>query len=140
LSKFDNPVGLLGAAEHVDALNKIIRRGSSKQLFNLAGKTEWCELPRIFKGTRAVVSNNSGIAHFAAACGAPLVAIYSGAVLAEEWGPRGENTIVTLTAEVPCAPCGYDKLEQCAYDHRCMRLISAERVLAELSKLLEPTS
>src|SRR5262249_25870802 len=132
-STFDDPIGLLGASEHVDALDEIVRRTGGSRLYNLAGRTEWSELPRVFEKARVVVSNNSGIAHFAAACGAPLIAIYSGAVLAEEWGPRGENTVVTLTAEVPCSPCGYDKLEQCGHDHRCMRLISAESVFAEVS-------
>ena len=119
-------------------MNGIVRRNSRKQLCNLAGKTEWSELPRLFKGARVVISNNSGVAHLAAACGTPLIAIYSGAVLAEEWGPRGDNTIVTLTAEVPCSPCGYDKLEQCTHDHQCIRSISADRVFAEISKLLDP--
>lgn len=136
VSKFDNPVGLLGAAEHADALDDIVHRSGSPRLHNLAGKAQWSDLPHVFERARVVVSNNSGIAHFAAACCAPLVAIYSGAVLAEEWGPRGENTIVTLTADVPCSPCGYDRLEQCGHGHRCMRLISAESVFAEVSKLL----
>jgi len=136
-STYDNPVGLLGAAEHIDALDKLVGRNTGRRVYNLAGKTPWSDLPRLFEKSRVVISNNSGVAHFAAACGAPLIAIYSGAVLAEEWGPRGENTIVTLTADVPCSPCGYDKLEQCAYDHRCMRLISVESVFAEVSKLMD---
>ena len=136
-SDFRNPIGLLGSAEHVDAMSEIVAENSGARLYNLAGKTKWSELPRLFENSQLVVSNNSGVAHFAAACAVPLVAIYSGAVRAEEWGPRGGNTIITLTADVPCSPCGYDKLEQCTNDHRCMKLISPERVFDEVSKLLK---
>ena len=140
LSKLRNHIGLLGASEHLDSLNQIVRENSSSaRLHNLAGKIEWSELPRVFDNASVVISNNSGIAHYAAACGAPLIAIYSGAVLVEEWAPRGENTVVTVTADVPCSPCGYDKLEHCNYEHRCMTLISAESVFGEVSKLLRET-
>jgi ADP-heptose:LPS heptosyltransferase len=36
-----------------------------------------------------VISNNSGVAHLAAACGAPTLTIYSGSHQPQEWGPRG---------------------------------------------------
>jgi hypothetical protein len=39
-------------------------------------------------------------------------------------------------ALVPCSPCGWDKLEQCAYDHRCMRLITPEAVAEEAIEML----
>ena len=138
-SKFTNPIGLLGAAEHYNALDEIVAQNGDNRLYNLAGKIEWSELPQIFENASVVISNNSGVAHFAAACGTSLLAIYSGAVLAEEWAPRGEGAIVTISVDVPCSPCGYDKLEDCSHNHRCMKLISVDSVFAELAKLIEAT-
>ena len=39
-------------------------------------------------------------------------------------------------ALVPCSPCGYDKLELCPYDHRCMKVITPEAVAAEAFEML----
>jgi len=138
LGDLGNPVALIGAPEHHEALDRIARENAADgRLYNLSGKTEWTDLPRLFEKARLVISNNSGIAHYAAACGAPLVAIYSGAVLPEEWRPRGENTIVTISADVACSPCGFNKLEECDHEHRCMRSIAPDRVYAEVSRLVE---
>jgi ADP-heptose:LPS heptosyltransferase len=82
-----------------------------------------------------VIGNNSGVVHLAAACGTPTLAIYSGSHQPQEWGPRGPR-VRALMALVPCSPCGWDKLELCPYDHRCMRLITPEAVAAEAIEML----
>ena len=38
-----------------------------------------------------VIANNSGVAHLAASCGTPTLAVYSGSHQPQEWGPRGNN-------------------------------------------------
>jgi heptosyltransferase-2 len=137
LAHSDKPIALIGADEHVGPLNEILRANShDKRLHNLAGKVKWHELPSLFSATSVVIANQSGVAHFAAASGVPLIVIFSGSHRATEWGPRGENSIVTLSMDVPCSPCGFERLEDCTHDHRCMRLISPESVFAEVSRIL----
>jgi ADP-heptose:LPS heptosyltransferase len=137
LSESDRPVALIGADEQREELDAILREnGCDKRLHNLAGKVTWHELPALFAAAGVVIANQSGVAHFAAATGTPLVVVFSGSHRPEEWGPRGENTVVRLSVDVPCAPCGFERLEDCRYDHRCMRLIPAESVFAEVSRLL----
>ncbi len=137
LSEWDRPVALIGAAEQKDKLDEILRENAcDKRLHNLAGKVKWHELPALFSSAGVVIANQSGIAHFAAASGAPLIVAFSGSHRAEEWGPKGENTVVRLNMDVPCAPCGFERLEDCRYDHRCMRLISPESVFAEVCRIL----
>ena len=82
-----------------------------------------------------VIANNSGVVHLAAAGGRPTLAIYSGTHQPQEWGPRGSATRV-LMAVVPCSPCGYDTLEFCPHDYRCMRLIEPETVFHHAVEIL----
>jgi ADP-heptose:LPS heptosyltransferase len=138
LSDFQRPVALLGAAEHASALEEITRAcANDPRVFNLAGRTAWDELPALFRHASLVVSNNSGIAHLAASCGAAVVAIYSGSHLPEEWGPRGPGTILAMVTNVACSPCGFERTADCPHEHRCMRWITPRSVLGEIARLLE---
>jgi ADP-heptose:LPS heptosyltransferase len=85
-----------------------------------------------------VISNNSGIAHLAAACGAATLAIYSGTHQPQEWGPRGTR-VHAVTAMVPCSPCGYDKLELCPNDHLCMKQIAPATIADHAIAMLHGT-
>ena len=137
LSELDRPIALIGADTQAGSLDEILQENAyDGRLHNLAGKVQWHELPSLFSAAGVVIANQSGVAHFAAASGAPLVVIFSGSHRAEEWGPKGESTIVRLSMDVPCAPCGLERLEDCTHDHRCMRLIWPERVFAEVSRVL----
>jgi hypothetical protein len=60
--------------------------------------------------------------------------------LPDEWRPRGGNTIVTISADVACSPCGFNKLEECDHEHRCMRSIAPDRVFAEISRMVGTTA
>lgn len=118
--KVQNPIGLLGARSHEAQIDRIISRSRhGERLFALAGTVHWQALPALLGRAALVVSNNSGIAHLAAAVGTPTLAIYSGSHAQEEWGPRGPHTRV-LTARVPCSPCALDRLSDCTHAHRCM--------------------
>jgi ADP-heptose:LPS heptosyltransferase len=126
LECFDGSVGLLGAPSHADAIERIIVRSRNPaRLQPLAGAIALPALPALLSLARLVISNNSGIAHVAAATGVPTLAIYSGSHEPRKWGPRGPRTRV-LHARVPCAPCGLDRLEDCTHEHQCMKLLSPE--------------
>jgi ADP-heptose:LPS heptosyltransferase len=132
-------VVLLGTADQRDALDTIANSGQSSSLraVNLAGRIPWAALPLLFQGAALVIAGNSGVAHLAAQCGARVLAIFSGTHTPEEWGPRSSGGGLTITADVPCSPCGYTDMKQCTYQHRCMTMISPERVFREVSRLLE---
>ena len=141
LGSSDRTVLLLGSEEQRDALDQIERAvGGSPRVLNLSGKTHWTGLPKLFKCASLVICNNSGFAHFAAACGVPVLAIYSGSHSPEEWGPRGDGYVLTLSSEVPCSPCGYDDIKRCAHQHRCMTSILPEVVFEKVTHLLSSES
>jgi len=71
---------------------------------DLCGRTTLKEAAAWLRGAAGALGNDSGLAHLAAACGTPLVALYgptdpSGPVI---WGPR---VGVLRRPGVPCAPC-----------------------------------
>ncbi|HZI65361.1 MAG TPA: lipopolysaccharide heptosyltransferase II [Thermoanaerobaculia bacterium] len=79
---------------------------------------------------RAVVSNDSGPMHLAAAVGTPVVAFF-GPTDPGRTGPTGVPSEV-LDRYVFCSPC-YRK--ECPYRHECMREIGVEDVLAAVMRL-----
>lgn len=127
---------LVGSKAQHDRLEYIIEEnGQDPRIINGAGAGDWEATAGIVRSADLVIANNSGIAHLAAACGTPTLAIYSGSHQPQEWGPRGDN-IHALTALVPCSPCGHDKLERCPHGHLCMTRIAPEAVAAEAFAIL----
>ena len=139
LSEIDCYIVLAGSREQASLLaSRWQELNADPRVINLVGETDWSGLADVVGDADLVISNNSGIAHLAAACGAPTLAIYSGSHQPQEWGPRGQ-TVRTLMAAVPCSPCGHDKLEACPHEHLCMTLIEPETVLhAALEMLNQP--
>jgi ADP-heptose:LPS heptosyltransferase len=126
-------VGSSGQASDLDHICE--KHGSDPRVVNLAGLTGWSELAAMLRRADLVIANNSGVAHLAAACGRPTLAIYSGSHQPQEWGPRGDTARV-LTAAVSCSPCGYERLELCPHDHLCMTLIEPKTVLDQALEML----
>jgi len=95
---------------------------------NLVGRTDLQTLAGVLVACRALVSNDSGAMHLAAALGVQVVAMF---------GPTDERvtrpiareggSAVILTHDVWCRPC---LLRECPLTHRCMRGIGVE-VVAE---------
>ena len=100
--------------------------------FDLAGRTRLAEAVDLLSLASAVVSNDSGLMHIAAALALPLVAIY-GATSPEFTPPLNDNA-ATVVSDIDCAPCFQ---RECPLGHhRCMRDTPVERVAAELETLL----
>jgi lipopolysaccharide heptosyltransferase I len=79
----------------------------SNNIINLCGKTDLKELTALIAGAKAVVSNDSGPMHIAAALDIPTVAIF-GPTDPVKTGPYGWQTnkkLNVLKADVPCSPC-----------------------------------
>lgn len=75
---------------------------------------------------RVLVSNDSGVAHFARACGVRTVVIF-GSTTAARTGPAG--CVAVEGPNLPCRPC-YRK--RCDRGLACLRAIGPERVLEVL--------
>lgn len=122
----DRPV----AAEVVTALAPATRAG----VVDLVGQTSLAALAGLVARARAVVANDSGALHLAAAFGTPVAAVF---------GPTDERLtaptaadparVAVLTHHVWCRPCG---LRTCPVGHECMTGVTPERVFAAVERWL----
>jgi len=105
------------------------------------GNARWvCEsLPHVaalFSRCAAVVSNDSGLMHLAAARGTRVVAIFGSTSPVLGFAPSGEGHAVLCRNE-PCQPCTLHGRASCPRGHfRCMTGIGAEQVHAALAGML----
>ena len=104
-------------------------------VLNLAGQTSLGELCAGLKVCRAVLTNDSGPMHVAAALGTPVVVPF-GSTSPELTGPGlpGDPRHQLLRANVPCSPCFR---RECPIDFRCMTGITVEQVVVAIAKTLK---
>jgi heptosyltransferase-2 len=106
---------------------------------NLIGRTDLGQLAGAISRCSAFVSNDSGAMHLAAALGVPVVAIFgpTDERVTSPVGGRARGELVTpdvLTHAVFCRPC---MLRDCPIDHRCMKGVTVDAVVAAVSRRLE---
>jgi heptosyltransferase II len=114
------------------ALGEWIGRRLSVPVRVLCGETTLPELVGILDRSLALLTNDSGTMHVAAALGRPVVAIF-GPTDWRETAPVGPRA--TFVREpVHCTPC---LLRECPLDHRCMERVSVARVLSAAQEILQ---
>ena len=123
-SKNDHPGG--------EELRLRLIPGLREECTNLAGRTSLAEAIDLLSCAGAVVANDSGLMHVAAALNRPLVAVY-GSTSPEFTPPLAEHVeIVSLGLD--CSPC-FDRT--CRFGHyNCLRELKPRPVVAALDRLL----
>ena len=93
------------------------------------------EVTALASRAQLFVGNDSGIAHIAAAAGAPCVVIFGSSNVAH-WRPWTTNPNEAVREEMPCQPChGYF----CAEFEKpeCILRVPVERVLGAIDRILD---
>ena len=110
--------------------------GQVEGVRNRAGQTSLAELAELLRGGVALVCNDSGAMHAAAAVGLPTVAIFGPTTLALGFRPWNQRSLV-VQRELSCRPCGKHGAQRCPLGtHACMREISVAQVWSAVQALL----
>ena len=133
------PVLLLGSNKDADVCAQIVstvRATHPGTCHDLAGRTSLQDAIALVAGARAMVSNDSGLMHVAAALGVAQVAIFgsSSPLHTPPLSPLAQVVWLKNDASyqppLDCAPCF---ARECPLGHtRCLRDVSAEMVMARL--------
>jgi heptosyltransferase-2 len=129
------PVLLLGSAKDAPVAEAIVQ-ASGGRARNLAGRTGLAEAFALIAGARAMVSNDSGLMHVAAAFGVPQVALF-GSSSPLHTPPLNEHARILWLKQDPayqppldCAPCFQ---RECPLGHhRCLVDLGPARVAQAL--------
>jgi heptosyltransferase II len=126
---------ILGGPAEIEfgARIELALRGLYSELRNLSGQTSLRELCALLKLSRAVLTNDTGPMHVAAALGTPVVTPF-GSTSPELTGPGlpGDPRHRLLRSDAPCSPCFR---RECPIDLRCLTGIGVERVVDAVVEL-----
>ncbi|MGZ5270022.1 MAG: lipopolysaccharide heptosyltransferase II [Ramlibacter sp.] len=132
----DGPVLLLGSAKDAAVCEQIVQDVGGGRCRNLAGRTSLAEAFALIAAARAMVSNDSGLMHVAAAFGIPQVALFGSSSPLHTPPLNDRAQVVWLKADpgyqppLDCAPCFQ---RECPLGHhRCLEDVDAPRVAALL--------
>jgi lipopolysaccharide heptosyltransferase I len=139
ISRLKVPCVITGSSADGEVIQRVISSSQGKGI-NLCGKTDLKTLVSLLSEAGAVVGNDSGPLHIAAALGVPVIALFGptdpGRTGPYGWsetvnGQKGHN-IKVIKKSVPCSPCFRKKCKAPV----CMSSIDVEDVLRELKEYL----
>ncbi len=122
-------VVLIGSTDELDISEQVADLSQNKPII-LTGKTTLAEAVAVLSEVDLHVSNDTGLAHIAAAVGTQTLTIFG------PTNPRTTapwNSEIIVRSDVECAPC---MLRDCPIDHPCMMLITPEFVFERAAALL----
>lgn len=121
---------IFGSAKE-QALGERIRTRGGARAFNLCGRTQLADVVDLAARCRAVVTNDSGLMHVAAAAGVPVVALYGSST--PDFTPPLTDRRAIHYLRLPCSPC-FERT--CPLTHyNCLRQIAPAAVRESLRSL-----
>ncbi len=128
-------VVLSGGKTDNEICEKVERHSKIKPV-NLTGKYSLRITGAILKQAKAVVANDSGPLHIAAATGTPVVGVFGPTGGANLNLPPGKNNYAA-ELDLPCIPCYFGKFKGCIFDkYRCMEELNVEHVFEKIKKAI----
>ena len=129
--RFDAQIILTGSADELTTVQAVISHMTEPAL-NVAGKTSLGGLAALISELDLFISNDTGPAHIANAVDTLSITLF-GPVDPRRWASRNQKRHPIVRQPVDCSPCPY---WECPIDHRCMRGITPEMVIAQAEHML----
>ena len=125
-------VAAVGTGKEKDIADDVLEGLPVEKAYNLAGKTDMCELMHLLLNSRICVANDSGIMHLSAVLGRPGIAIF-GPTDHTATGPIS-NYWHVIYEKIACSPCFK---RECPYGHnQCMKICSPAKVVKQIQEIL----
>ncbi len=134
IARLSIPCVISGSREDRETVRKITGSLPSGNIIDLCGKTGLKELSALLSGAKAVVTNDTGSMHIAAALDVPVVALF-GPTDPVKTGPyrwQTNSRLRVLQAGVSCSPC---RRRNCS-EPVCMTGIDVNKVFEALKEYL----
>lgn len=140
-SRINYPVVLLGGPDDTD-LAEVVMKSTGSGIFNAVGKYNLNQSASIVKQAKAVITNDTGLMHIAAAFQKPVASLWGNTV--PEFGmypympgTEEEKVMIAEVKGLKCRPCSKIGFEKCPKKHfRCMMDINEEAILEFLEKFI----
>lgn len=125
------PVVLTGTADERALTAEVASLAGPHRVLDLAGATDLAGVALLLRDAAALVGNDTGTAHLAAAVGAPSVTVFQSGD-PRRWAHERAGALA-LVPDVPCAPCSH---LVCPIGFPCSRSTTVDDVLAAVDTVL----
>jgi ADP-heptose:LPS heptosyltransferase len=126
---------ITGAPSEQAGAEELAAQCDNRRCIAFAGRTSLPELMALYALATAMVSNDSGPAHFAAAAGLPTIVLF-GPETPKLYQPLGRS--IVIYAGLACSPCvsASNHRNSACTDNVCMRAIEVDEVYRALDGVL----
>lgn len=135
LAEHDDVFVLITGAPEERAAAERLAAANGPRCASFAGHSTLAELPALYAHAAAMVTNDSGPAHFAAATGLPTIVLF-GPETPKLYQPLGNSR--AIYAGLACSPCvsAHNHRKTACTDNVCMQAITVEEVYAAVAEVL----
>ncbi|HWP82564.1 MAG TPA: lipopolysaccharide heptosyltransferase II [Bacteroidota bacterium] len=131
-------VVLVGGAEDRELCEEIVKLAGGDGIVSTAGRLSLMESSELIRRCNVMICNDSAPMHLAVAMRTPVVAIFGATVPEFGFAPYGRDDVIVETRGLRCRPCSIHGGHKCPIEtFDCMKNISADKVLAKVSYVLE---
>lgn len=128
-------IAILGGQSERDICNNLQKMIPNS--FDLSNNNELFQTAVHMKNCKAIICNDSGLMHTAAAMGIPLISIFGSTVKEFGFAPYGVQNMVVENHNLNCRPCTHIGRSKCPKKHfKCMNEITPRLVYEKFKYLL----
>lgn len=134
-TEFAAEIILLGGTKDAEICREIVRKSSAK-ITDRSGAKSILDTASLVDSCDALVSNDTGAGHIAAAREVPTAVIFGSTVPEFGFTPYGRRSAI-IQSKVPCRPCTHIGRSKCPKRHfQCMGNITVSDIKSALKKIL----